>query len=126
MIPYSVSMPQTFVIATGAPYRRARSIPGALEVLTGGHPLDGTAAAGLLLRGDERAHVDDALALLAGDLRPVVRVRGVGQVLVLLVLLVDRGDEIVGADPARSPGDLALDRQLLRPAHDVLDHRPGR
>ncbi len=37
-----------------------------------------------------RADVDDPLALLARDLGPVVRVGGVGQVLVLLVLLVDR------------------------------------
>ena len=67
-----------------------------LQVLAGGDPLDGAAARGVgvgLL--DERAHVDDALALLARDLGPVVRVGRVGQVLVLLVLLVDRLDEVV-------------------------------
>src|SRR4051794_33151813 len=43
-----------------------------------------------LLAGDERADVDDPLALLAGDPRPVVGVRGVREVLVLLEL-VDAG-----------------------------------
>src|SRR5713226_10787244 len=36
---------------------------------------------------DQRLDGDDALALSAGDLRPVVRVAGVRQVLVLLELL---------------------------------------
>ena len=87
------------------PYRRPRC---ELEVLARRHALDGAAALGrhVGLALDDRAHVDDPLALLARDLRPVVRVGGVGQVLVLLVLLVDRLDEVVDLDaPAcRRPG----------------------
>src|SRR5438093_9642718 len=45
-----------------------------LEVLPGGDPLDRAAALGLRALGDERADVDDPLALLARDLRPVVGV----------------------------------------------------
>src|SRR5215216_2463424 len=139
-IPYSVSTPQTLGIATRRPYRRAgaprphrsdgpATVPwrtALLQVLAGGHPLDGPPAHGVLVRGDEGAHVDDALALLPGDLGPVVRVGGVRQVLVLLVLLDDGGDQVVGADALRPPGDEPLDCQLLGPAHDVLDHGAGR
>ena len=70
----------------------------------------------------DRAHVDDALALLAGDLRPVVGVGRVRQVLVLAELLLDRVEQVVGDDAALAARDRALDRQLLRAAHDVLDH----
>src|SRR6187401_2926386 len=93
------------------------------EVLTGTHPLD-RAASGRLVLGlalDERADVDDPLALLARDLRPVVRVGRVREVLVLLVLLVDRRDEVLGPDALLAATDEALDGQLLGPAHDVLD-----
>src|SRR3954451_9441850 len=94
-IPYSVSMPQTLRMATDRTYRlivpnetavrRARW----LEVLAGAHTLDGPATSGLLaVIGVQRPDVDDPLTLLAGDLRPVVGVGGVGQVLVLLVLLL--------------------------------------
>ena len=82
----------------------ATNVPGRTrtrrrQVLAGGDPLDGATALGLVVvGGHERAHVDDALALLARDLGPVVGVGRVGQVLVLLVLLVDRLDEVVGAD----------------------------
>ena len=70
------------------------------EVLARADPLDGAAAGGVVLAGgDERADVDDALALLARDLRPVVGVGRVREVLVLLVLLVDGHQEVVGADP---------------------------
>src|SRR3954452_7912971 len=120
-MPNSVSTPQTFRIATRPPYRP-------LQILTRRDALDRTTTGRLalgLLR-DERAHVDDALALLAGDLGPVVGVRRVRQVLVLLVLLRDRREEIVGADALRALADLALDRQLLGAAHDVLDHGAGR
>src|SRR3954454_2041087 len=96
------------------------------QILAGGDALDLTAAALLVVLGDDRADVDDALALLAGDLRPVVGVRRVRQVLVLAELLRDRRDEIRGADARGRTGDLALDGELLRPAHDVLDHRSGR
>src|SRR5262245_25752006 len=118
-IPYSVSMPSTFRIATTGRY---------LEVLPGGYPFDGTAARRRLLFVllDQRAHVHDALALLARDLRPVVGIRGVGQVFVFLELLRDRRDEVRDTDAWRRARDLALDRQLLGTADDVLDHRARR
>src|SRR6188768_3262360 len=86
-MPYSVSMPQTFLMATSETYRRP--VTKRLQVLTGRHPLDGPASRGAvtLVMGDERTDVHDPLTLLAGDLRPVVGVGGVGEILVLLVLL---------------------------------------
>src|SRR5919198_997937 len=86
--------------------RRERDV---LEVLPGGDPLDGAAAFGLLAAGDERPDVDDALALLAGDLRPVVGVGGVGQVLVLLELLADGVHQVLGTDALLPAGDQTLD-----------------
>ena len=75
--------------------RRRRSL---LQVLTGRDPFDLTATVGLLALGEERADEHDALALLPGDLRPVVGVGGVGQVLVLAELLPDRVEEVLGGD----------------------------
>src|ERR1019366_9232661 len=120
-MPYSVSMPQTLGMATSRPY------PGPCsEILTGTHPLDRPTALGLVAVPDERADVHDTLALLARDLRPVVGIGGVGKILVLLVLLPDRLEEVIGADPPGLLGDGALDGQLLGPSHDVLDHGPRR
>src|ERR1700732_666597 len=105
---------------------RERPYPGPWsEILTGPHPLDGASALGLVLVADERPDVDDALTFLARDLGPVVRIGGVGKVLILLVLLTNRLEQIVGADPPRLVGDGPFDGQLLGPADDVLDHRPG-
>src|SRR5213078_543583 len=95
------------------------------EILPGGDALDLPAAAAAVVVGEKRAHEHDALALLAGDLRPVVGIRRVRQVLVLAVLLPDRVDEVGGRDPPRAAGDLPLDRHLLRAPNDVLDHRAG-
>src|SRR3954468_13364393 len=97
-----------------------------LEVLTRGDAFDGSATGGLLAFRHEHPEEDDALALLAGDLGPVVGVGGVGQILVLLVLLPDRPQQVVGAYTPAVACDLALDGQLLGPAHDVLDHRSRR
>src|SRR6266511_1531895 len=89
VMPYSVSIPMTFGIAIGAPLGwrqdekrgeggpllRPRALtPRSLQVLTGiDYPLDVPL---LVLRlADERLDVDDALALLAGDLRPVVETK---------------------------------------------------
>src|ERR1043165_5657092 len=129
-MPYSVSMPHTFAIAMRVrPYPRAvatgTSIPG-LQVLPGCDPLDGSATGGLLALRHEHPQEDDALALLARDLRPVVGVGAVGQVFVLLVLLPDRALEIVETDALPLARDVALDGELLGPAHDVLDHGSGR
>src|ERR1035438_7880442 len=93
-MPYSVSMPQTLGMATVRPYPGRWS-----EILTGSHPLDGTAALGLLPVADECPDVDDPLTLLPGDLGPVVGVGGVGEILVLLVLLADRLEQVLGTDP---------------------------
>src|SRR5579863_9066736 len=102
-MPYSVSIPRTF--ATDM----------VLEVLAGADVLDRTTAEDVgLFAVHERADEDDPLALLARHTRPVVGVRRVGQVFVLAVLLTNRLDQVVGAQPASLVGDLALDRQLLR------------
>src|SRR5437868_12168941 len=123
-MPYSVSIPQTLRIAIAT-----RTLPPAipegntsLEVLARPHPLDGAPARGLLAFGEQGPDIDDALALLARDLRPVVGVGGVGQVLVLLVLLLDRRQEVFGADALAFARDGPFDGELLGPAHDVLDH----
>src|SRR3989454_1070298 len=99
--------------------------PAALQVLTRiDDPLD---APELLFRlAHERLHVDDPLTLLAGDLGPVVRVGGVGEIFVLLELLADGGEEVVGHDALLAPADVALEGELLGAAHDRLDHGAGR
>ena len=62
-----------------------------LQVLPGvADGVDRAPGVGALAAGDERADVDDPLALLAGDARPVVGVGGVRQILVLAEL-VDAG-----------------------------------
>src|SRR5437879_5360026 len=128
-MPYSVSMPHTLGMATDGPYPGAaangalRSAAGdCLEVLAGPHALDGASTGRLLALGQQGADVDDPLALLARDLGPVIGVRGVGQVLVLLVLLPDGVEQIVGANALALLGDGSLDGQLLGPPDDVLDH----
>src|SRR5262245_15020437 len=127
-IPYSVSMPSTLTMATGGRYppaRCSRVSPAlttkikfrlrrrSLEVLTGGNPLDRAAPGGLVALGHDGADVDDPLALLPGDLGPVVGVSGVGQVLVLLVLLLDGIEEVLSADASPFASDHPLDCQLL-------------
>src|SRR5499426_2565282 len=78
-----------------------------LEILAGGDDLLDVL---LLLFGvaHERLHVDDPLALLAGDLRPVVGVGRIGQILVLLELLANGREQVVGADALFAPTDQAL------------------
>src|SRR5712692_10481243 len=98
----------------------------ALEILAGRHTLDRPSTGRLLALGNQRPHVDDPLALLSGDLGPVVGVGGVGQILVFLVLLRDRRKHVVGADAPALTRDRSLDRQLLRPANDVFDYGAGR
>src|SRR2546422_7161494 len=95
-----------------------------LQVLTrGDDPFD---ASQLLFRlAHEGLDVHDPLPLFAGDLRPVVGVGGVGQVLVLLELLADGGEEVVDHDALLAAGDVALEGEFLGPAHDGLDHRAG-
>src|SRR4051812_576610 len=52
-----------------------RRRPSFLQVLAGvGHRVDRAPGLGALLAGDQRADVDDPLALLAGDAGPVVGV----------------------------------------------------
>ena len=74
----------------------------------------GPIAASFVAVVDDGADVDDALALLAGDLRPVVGVRRVGQVFVLLVLLLDGLEQVDKADAPRLATEDAVDRELLR------------
>src|SRR5713226_3969859 len=146
VIPYSVSMPITFVIAmcssrstivqtktpgasrppgenggdAASPPLRYRS-----QVLAG---VDDLLDVALLFFGlaHERLDVDDPLTLLARDLRPVVGIGGVGQVLVLLELFADRVQEILAPHALVTAADEALEGQLLAPPHDRLDHGPRR
>src|SRR5579872_149429 len=127
-MPYSVSIPQTLATATSRPYclpprvtRRetvagtdAPVLTGAVrsEVLAGPHALDGPATARLLAVRQQRAHVHDALALLARNAGPVVGVRRVRQVLVLLVLPADGLHEVRYPHPGALTRDGALDGEL--------------
>src|SRR5258705_8576106 len=70
----------------------------------------------------ERLDVDDPLALLTGDLRPVVGVGGVGEVFVLLELLANGGEQVVGHDALLAATDVALEGELFCPAHDRFPH----
>src|SRR5829696_5673519 len=114
-IPNSVSRPKILGSATMRTYP---ALPiRELQVLPRGDAFDGTTAGGLLALGHEHTQEHDALALLAGDLGPVVGVGAVGQVLVLLELLADGLQEIVEPDALAVVGDVPLDGQLLGPAH---------
>src|SRR5215470_11346459 len=74
---------------------------------------DALDAPGLVLGlADEGLHVDDPLALLARDLGPVVGVGRIRQVLVLLELLADCGEEVVEGDALLTLADVALEGQL--------------
>src|SRR6266851_3432697 len=116
--------PAAMLCAAGR--RRAGGDHRCSEVLTGADPLDGPPTGGLLAFGEDGADVHDALALLPRDLGPIVGVGGVGQVLVLLVLLLDGLEQVGGPNAPAVAGEGALDRQLLGAADDVLDHGPGR
>src|SRR5512145_147778 len=124
VIPYSISVPITLGIAMTAPLgasetRDRRREPS--EVLTGVDVLDRPLLAAD--SGDQRADVDDALALATGDARPVVGIGRVREILVLLELVPHRLLQVVELDATLAVVDQALDRHLLRTRHDVLDHR---
>src|SRR5580704_16915124 len=135
-MPYSVSVPITRRTLISSSLMPSRTKPAcshdlpegerASKVLPGvRHGVDRAACLGAGLAGDQGPDVDDALALLAGDAGPVVRVRGVRQVLVLAELVDARGQQVT--DPhALLPGlQELLDGHLLGPGHDVLDHGAG-
>src|SRR5215472_15538767 len=133
-MPYSVSVPitrRTLIPAslTGVPASILHTWPAGvarLQVLPGvGDRVDRSSRLGSVLAGDQRADVDDPLALLAGDPRPVVGVGGVRQVLVLAELVHARGQQVRDAQPLLPGLEELLDRHLLRPVHDVLDHGTG-
>src|SRR5690349_18380944 len=120
-MPYSVSMPMTLGMAI-TPSRRRRA-EETLQVLPRVDPVDlPPLAAGV---GHQRADVDDALALLPTDPGPVVGVGGVRQVLVLLELVPDRGEQVVLLQALLAHLEEPLDGHLLGPPHDVLDHGAG-
>ena len=89
-IPYSVSVPKTFGMAIGP----------TLQVLTCVHAFHLTAVA---VVAEQRADVHDAFALLARDTSPVVGVGRVRKVLVLLELVPDRGEQVLGLDALLVP-----------------------
>src|SRR5215469_8298330 len=127
--PYSVSMPITrrtvmaHTLAAACPTSALRQVQRS-QVLAGiRHGVDRPAGLVAALARDQRPDVDDALALLAGDPGPVVRVGGVRQVLVLAELVDTGGQQVRDAQPLHSGLEELLDRHLLGPVHDVLDHR---
>src|SRR5262245_5450471 len=96
-----------------------------LEVLPGVRDrVDRPASLDSLLPADQRADVDDALALLARDAGPVVGVGGVGQVLILLELVDACREQVRDAQSLLVDLEIVLDGHLLGPVDDVLDHRP--
>src|SRR3954465_14570864 len=101
-------------LPTGSMAGAQRWCGGPLQVLAGvRRRVDG--AAGLVaLAADERADVDDPLALLARDPRPVVGVGRVGQVLVLLELVEARGHQVADPQSGRPGLEVLLDGHLLR------------
>src|SRR5262245_10941116 len=98
--------------------------PSELEVLTGiDHALNGPL---LVLRlAHPRLDVHDALALLAGNLGPVVGVGRVGEIFVLLELLMHGLDEIIHCESLLAGLYEALEGEFLSAAHDGLDHGAG-
>src|SRR2546427_13144973 len=94
------------------------------EVLPGGHDPPHVAPGGLRA-ARKRLDGDDPLSLLAGDLRPVVRVGGVGEILVLLELLPDRAEQVVARDALRARLEGSLEGELLLPPYDGFDHGAG-
>src|ERR1700729_3846595 len=135
-MPYSVSMLMTrstlIVVQRNAGKhpcmpashaRRGSKARHRSEVLAGvGDRIDAAACLGALLALDQGPDVDDALALLAGDARPVVGVGGVGQVLVLAELVHAGGEEVRDPDALLAGVEELLDGHLLGAGHDVLDH----
>src|SRR5215470_4568119 len=126
-IPYSVSMPITRRTLIGhSVVRGVQPTCRLSQVLAGvGHGIDRPPGLVSALAGDQRPDVDDPLALLARDPGPVVRVGGVGQVLVLTELVHARCEQV--RYPQALPAGLKefLDRHFLRAVDDVLDHGAG-
>src|SRR4051794_8083316 len=84
--------------------------PAVLQVLARvGDRVDGAARFGALAAGDQRADVDDPLALLAGDAGPVVGVGGVRQVLVLPELVHARVEQVLQSQALALGGEELLD-----------------
>src|SRR5262245_61417558 len=98
--------------------------PPSLQVLAG---VDDALDGALLVLGlaHEGFDVHDPLPLLTGDLGPVVGVGRVWEVLVLLELLANGGEEVVDDDALVAGLDVALEGELLGAAHDGLDHGAG-
>src|SRR5262245_8979066 len=145
VIPYSVSIPITFGRAIPSSLRPVSPVlprasrrrgdrgrqkggegapaappPRHLQVLTGSLALHGPLLVLALTR--ERLDVDDPLALLPGDLRPVVGVGRVRQILVLLELLAHRRQQVVQLDALFDVRDVSLERELLGATHDRFHH----
>src|SRR5690349_21833745 len=108
-MPYSVSMPMTLGMAITllgyVPLGASRR--PALQVLPGADPLDLPALA--VFVPEQGPDVHDPLALLPGDPGPVVGVRGVRQVLVLLELVPDCGQEVLELEALLPLGEEPLD-----------------
>src|SRR5438128_249923 len=113
-------------LAAAVSARRSNDSRAPTNGATRGASARGTARSRPLARlglSAERFDIDDPPAFLARDLRPVVRVGRIRQVLVLFELLPHRPEEIVELDALGAGLDEALEGQSLRPAHHGFDHR---
>src|SRR5215203_3194034 len=98
----------------------------ALEILPGiGDGVDGAPGLSALVGRDQRPDEDDALTLLARNLRPVVGVGGVGQIFVLCELVQAGLQQVADPQALGSRVQKVLDRHLLGPVNDVLNHGAG-
>src|SRR5690606_41242817 len=85
-----------------------------------GDRVDRPAGLGALAAGDQGADVDDPLALLTGDPRPIVGVGGVRQVFVLPELVYAGVQQVPQSQPLALGVEVLLDRPLLPPVEYVL------
>src|SRR5438093_13390568 len=82
------------------------------EIMAGADRLDPPRLGGTRRNGPD---MNDLFAFFPRDLCPVVRVRGVWQILVLLEFFPDRPEQIIGFDAFRLGRDDPINGVFLRP-----------
>src|SRR5262252_196783 len=102
-------------------HMRTTPNPAFSEVLPRGNILNRPELGGL--RTHEGPDVDDLFAFGAGNPRPIIRICGVRQILVLLELLLHGVEEVVQLDAFLFHRQVAFQGRLFCPRDNVLDHR---
>lgn len=74
---------------------------------------------------DEGADVDDSLALLTRDPRPVIWIRRIGQILVLAEFIEAGAEEVFDSYSLAEARYEIFDRRLFAARDNVLDHCSG-